>query len=206
MADRSRARIVAGVFLAFLLLLGAAWWFGRGYFGARVEVTEVSAEAARSAEAKLERLRGRGQTARLSSAEITSLLRFRAPAAALQSIRDPAVRMSGDTLRLSGRIPTDRIPAQSDLDRVRAFLPDTAPLEIRGRLTPMARGRVALDVREVHFAGVPIPDGYYPAMLERLGRRPEPGLPPTAVALPLPDGVGAARVEDGHLILSPPAH
>jgi hypothetical protein len=208
MAERSRAGILGGVLIVVVLLAGAAWWF-RGdlvrLLGAP-EATEVSPEAAAAAAAKLDRLRSHGETAELSSVELTSFIRYRAPAAALETLREPSVRMSGDTIRLSGRIPTDRLPPHPDLDRVRAFLPDTAPLVIQGRVEPLGAGRVALDIQGVQFAGVPIPPSYYPAMLERLGRRPEPGLPPAAVAVALPPGVGAARVEEGHLVLSPPAH
>jgi hypothetical protein len=208
MAERSRAGILGGVLIVLVLLAGAAWWFRGDLLRllATPEATEVSPEAAAAAEAKLERLRSEGEPARLSSVELTSLIRYRAPAAALETLHEPSVRMSGDTIRLSGRIPTDRLPSHPDLDKVRPFLPDTAPLVIQGQVEPLGAGRAALDIRSVQFAGVPIPPSYYPAMLERLGRKPEPGLPPAAVAVTLPPGVGAARVEEGHLVLSPPAH
>jgi hypothetical protein len=207
MAERSRRGWVGGL-IVVLLLLGAAWWFRDDLLalGGRGEATAVSPEAAAAAEAKLQQLRTSGETARLSSVELTSLIRYRAPASALETLHDPSVRMSGDTIQLNGRIPTDRLPAHPDLDRIRSFLPDTAPLEIRGELEPLGSGRAALEIYSVEFAGVPIPPKYFPTMLERLGRQPEAGLGPSAVALSLPPGVGAARVEAGQLVLSPPAH
>lgn len=196
---------ISGIILVLLLFLGgAAWWFRDSLpFMASSESVEVSMEAADIAEGKLERMREDGEPARLSSVEVSSLLRYRAPSWTLDSVRDPEIQMMGDTLRVSATIPTDQLPSHPDLDRVRGLLPDSARLEIAGSVRSLGEGRAALDVRQVEFAGIPIPERYYPPMLERLGRREEAGLRPTEMAIPLPAGVAAASVKDGYLILVP---
>lgn len=193
-----------GVLLLLVLVGGAAWWFRDLLpFGGTGESVEISQEAAQSAEDKLVRMQEHDETARLSSAELTSLLRFRSPSWASNSVGDPEVRMRGDTLHLSGTIPTDRIPQHPDLDRVRGLLPDSAKVEVEGHMRTLDGGRAALELRQVSFAGIPIPERYYPTMLERLGRHDEVGLSPSEMALPLPPGVSDARIEGGYLILIP---
>ena len=193
-------------FLLVLLLLagGAAWWFRDSLpFLDRDERIEVSPEAAAVAREKLERLRSGGETVRLSGVELSSMMRYGSPEWTPVGLRDPEVRMSGDTMVVGAIIPTDRIPSHPDLDRVRSLLPDSARLEVTGNVRPLGAGRAALAVHQVEFAGIPIPERYYPPMLERLGRSDEPELAPTEMALPLPPGVSQVRVEDGYLLLIP---
>ena len=111
--------------------------------------------------------------------------------------------MRGDTLRLAATIPTSGIPSHPDVDRIRDLLPDSARLEVEGRLRTLSNGRAALDVREVELAGIPIPERYYPPMLERFGRSGAPGLLPTELDVPMPPGVSQVRVENGFLVLIP---
>lgn len=196
-----------GVVLALVLLAGAAWLLRDDVarlLGGGEPVAAISPETAALAAAKLERLSERGETARLSGDELTSLIRFRMRDRVPQSLREPMVTLRGDTLRLSGTLPTDQLPPVRELERVRAFLPDTAQVEVAGRLEPLNGGRAAFDIARVSVSGVPIPAHFYPTALERLGRRPEPDLAPTAVPIRLPAGVGEARVEGGELVLSPP--
>jgi hypothetical protein len=164
---------------------------------------EVSPAAAASAEVKLSRLASEGEPARLSEVELTSLFRFRPEVWSLAGVRDPEVRLSGSTLRLSGVLPTDRLPALPELEAIRMFIPDTARVEVGGTVEPIAGGRTVLDISSIEIAGMPIPARFYPAILDRLGRDPGDGLPPTAYPLPLPQGIGAARIENGELILTP---
>ena len=197
--------IVLPLLLVLVLLAGVAWWLRDSWLpgGAGAPITEVSEAAAVQAEEKLRALREEGEPARLSDVELTSLLRYRLGARIPGDLTEPTVRMAGDTLHLSGRVPSDRLPRIAELDRVRMFLPDTAAIEVAGGVQSAAAGRVWLDVRDVRFAGIPIPSRFYPDALERLGRRDEPGLPPTAYPLALPDEIASARVEGGYLILEP---
>lgn len=197
-------RILGAILLVLLLAGGAAWWFRDSLpFLDRAESVEVSPEAADRAADKLARLRSEHEEIRLNSVELSSLLRYRGTKWIPAVVRNPDLRMSGDTVVVAATIPTDRIPSHPDLDRVRDLLPDSARIQVEGAVRMLDGGRAALTVQEVEFAGIPIPERYYPPMLERLGRTDEPGLAPEEMALPLPAGVSEVRVEDGYLILVP---
>lgn len=203
---RRRRRFALAALVLVLALLVAGWWFRDEIVGALMgtpEPVEVSPEAAESAEAKLRQLREGGEEARLSEVELSSLLRYRSPDWAAGTIRDPSVRMSGEDVTVTGIVPTDRLPSHPDLDAVRGFLPDSAGIEVTGRVVPMHDGRAAFEIRSVEFAGLPIPERYYSDVLARVGRRDEPGLAPNAVAVRLPPAVSGVRVEGGYLILTP---
>jgi hypothetical protein len=192
--------VIAVIVLVGLLVLG--YVFRDRLLGGGREPTEASPEVAAAAQAKLEQLRAGGDSVRLSSVEITSLLRYRAPAAALEMVHDPTVEISNDTIRLTGRVPTDRLPSNADLEKIRLLLPDTAKLVVRGTLQNRGSGEEALRLQSVEFAGVPIPPRYYPIILERLGRQDEPGLDPSAVGFPLPPHVAGAHLSGGYLVLT----
>lgn len=188
-------------------LLGAGWWFRDDILrlvGREEEPVEVSPEAAAIAQEKIDRLRSGGETARLSSIEVSSLIRYRGPAWLTSRVHEPRVEFAGDSVRVSGTIATSELPSHPELDRVRVLLPDSSQVAISGALTELPSGRVAVAIDEVTFAGIPIPERYYPDVLERFGRQDEPGLGEAAIAVSLPQGVGGARVEGGYLILTPP--
>lgn len=202
----TRRRSAIALVLVFLILavLAAAWLF-RDQIAFRLagsDPVEVSPEAAEAAQAKLIRLIEDGEEARLSETEVTSLLRYGAPGWAGGSVEEPSIRMSGETLTLTGTVATESLPSHPELDAVRPFLPERAPIEVEGRVVTLASGKAAFEVESVEFASLPIPERYYPEMLERIGRRDEAGLAPTAVAMNLPSGVGQIRVEGGYLILT----
>lgn len=204
MNDRGFAR-AAGVVLVLLLVLGAVglWWF-RGSLGARDEASaEISEASAAIAEAKLLQLRDRQEPISLSEVELSSLMRYRAPLWAINLVDEPYVELSGDTLHLVGTVATDNVPSHPELDRVRPILPDSSKVAVTGHLRALSDGRAALEIHQVDFANIPIPNRYYPVFLDRMGRTDEPGLSPTAVALSLPAGARTARVENGHLLLFP---
>lgn len=201
----------SGAIVALLIVAGLV---GLGYTfrdqllalrGGSESATEASPEVAAEAQEKLDQLRVGGDSIRLTGVEITSLLRYRSPAAMLQMIHDPAVQIVGDTLRLTGMVPTDRLPSDPNLDKIRILLPDTAKIMVRGTLQASGVGEAAFGVEGVEFAGVPIPPRYYSVMLERLGRRDRPGLDPGAVSFKLPPRVSTAHVADGFLVLTPAA-
>jgi hypothetical protein len=202
---RRRRGIAVGSVVLLLALLVAGWWFRDDIVGALLgqpEPVEVSPEAADAAEAKLRGLED-GQEARLSSIELSSLLRYRSQGWAAGTLREPGVRMSGEDVTITGIVPTDRLPSHPDLNAVRAFLPDSAAIEVHGRVVELGDGRAAFQIGSVEFAGLPIPERYFPEVLRGVGRRDEPGLAPNAVALRLPTAVSTVRVEDGFLILTP---
>ena len=203
--SRSRGGALGGV-VVLLALLGAGWFFREpllALIGRGSDPVEVSPEAAAVAEEKIARLRADGDTARLSSIEASSLLRYRGPAWLTGRVHEAGVEFDADTVRVSGTIATSELPSHPELDRVRVLLPDSSRVEISGVLAPLPSGRMGVDIERVTFAGIPIPARYYPDVLARFGREPEPGLDESAIAVPLPQGVGGARVENGSLVLTP---
>lgn len=207
MARRSGGGLAAGLLLVALLAAGG-WWLFRDdvarLLGGRGPVaTTVSPEAAAQAEEKLARLAAGGEPVRLDEVEFTSLLRYRLRDRLPGDLDSPAVSFAGDTVRLMARVPSDRLPDVPELGAARAFLPDTADVDIVGHLETLEPGRAAFEVKRLVFAGIPVPSRFYPQALASMGRRDEPGLAPAAYPFPLPDGVGTARVEDGELVLTP---
>lgn len=198
-------RLIFGVVALIVILAAAGAWWIRGRMAGVEEpfATEASPEVADAAEAKLRRFREDPDTLRLSAVEVTSLLRYRQNGLESVGLSDPSVLMSGDTVRLGGRVPTDRLPAHPEIDKVRPFLPDTAAVRLSGRVVELAGGRTALEVIEVTFAEIPIPERFYGGMLARFGRSQDGSLPANVVPLVLPDGVSGARVEGGVLVLHP---
>lgn len=197
-------KILRSLLLLLVLVGGLAWYYRDSLpFGSGSERVEVSLEAAEIAEGKLDRMIREGEPARLSSVEVSSLLRFRATGWTPDLLHDPRVLMAGDTIRVLATVPVDQLPSQPDLDRVRALLPDSVEVEVSGSIRSIGTDRAALNVRRVEFAGIPIPERYFGVMLERFGRRAEDGLAPTEMAVPLPPGVKAIGVEDGYLVLTP---
>ena len=191
--------------LAALLLGGLGWLFRDDLVrlrGRDVPVVEVSPAAAARAEAKLERLRNLGDTIQLSGVELTSLVRYRLGGWVPGAISDPSVVITADTLWLSGHIPADRMPQIAELERVRSLLPDTAEVELRGRLRSGEVGRAVFRVDELSVAGFPVPQRFYPRLLEHLGWSYDRGSTPE-LPLVLPEGVAGIRAGNGVLTLYP---
>jgi hypothetical protein len=209
----ARRGVIGKLILLVLLavLAGGAWMF-RGFIPGPWQrdrvVTEVSEAAAVSAERKLERLREEGDTVRLSGAEFTSYIRFRmAERFSTGDLELPNVAFEGETVKVNGRLPRDRIP-ERDLRRLGPgadFIPDTADVGVDGRMRMLAPGRAALKVEAASFQKFPIPREQYLPILDRVGGMDEPGLERDEVAFQLPPGVGEARVENGMLVLAPGA-
>jgi hypothetical protein len=205
--SRSRGCSTAFALLVIVLAAGAAgWWFRgdlAGLLGRERPAVVVSPEAATLAQQKLDGLRAGGEPVRISSIEASSLLRYGGPAWVSDRVHDPLVEFAGDTVRVSGAIATSDLPSQPDLDKVKGLLPDTSKIVVTGKIQTLPSGRTALEIGGVTFAGIPIPERYYPQVLERFGRQDEPGLSPTALAVPLPPGVKSAHIEGGSLVLTP---
>ena len=69
----------------------------------------------------------------------------------------------------------------------------------------LAPGRAALKVEAAVVQNSPSPASSTCRVLDRVGGMDEPGLERDEVAFQLPPGVGAARVENGMLVLAPGA-
>jgi hypothetical protein len=195
--------------LVFLALLAGGLWFFRGLIPGpwnRPPVPmEVSEQAAVSAEEKLKRLRQEGDTVHLSGIEFTSYVRYRmAGRFATGDLELPTVNFEGDQVKVAGRFPKDRIPADQlrQLGRGAEFVPDTADVVVNGTLRTLAPGRGALKVGSASFARLPLSRDRLTSLLGRVRGFSEPGLGEDEVAFQLPPGVGSARVENGSLVLA----
>ena len=192
-------------FIGLLGVLALAVWVFRdrlpGLAQPRPPVQGVSPENAEVAQAKLRRLRERGDTVHMSDAEFTSLIRYHLPGLAGPLV-DPSVDFVDNTFFLNGRFPKDRFPSGGELDRLREFVPDTSDVVLQGELRPLATGQVALRVASGSFARVPLSHSRITTALAGFGRRDVPGLRDDEYLFTLPEGVADARVEDGVLVLS----
>jgi hypothetical protein len=194
--------VLAGLGLgvwAYRERLRTAWHDIRGI---RESGLVATPELAAAADAKLEALRA-GATVRvaLSAIELQSLLEFRYPGVLPAALGEPRLEFTGDRIRLRARVPIDKLPNVEGLGEVAAFLPDTTELTVTGRLLPLVEGRVAFAVDDVSAQRFPLPRRLVPGVLDRLGRRDEPGLPDDAMAVPLPPGIANAYVRRDSLVL-----
>lgn len=197
------------VLTVLVVLLGAAWLFRdrlrlawNDIRGLGESALVATPELADRAQEKIEALRD-GSTARvaLSAVELESLVLYRYQGALPGFLGTPRIELQDDRLRLRARLPVDKLPNVEALGEAAAFLPDTTDLTVSGRLLPLDTVRIALAVDDVTAQRIPLPARLVPGALERIGRRDEAGLPPNAIALPLPPGVAAAYIRSDSLVL-----
>lgn len=191
------------------VLVGLAWverdrlrehWDALGLGGEEAEV--ASPALAERAEARLLELKDGTRTSiALGQAELQSLLRYRHAGLLPAYVDSPTVELDQGRLRLRARMPVDRLPSVGELGEVASFLPDTTEVVLTGTLLPLEDGRVALAVDEISAARIPLPARLIPAILRRLGRADEPGLPADALSLPLPPGAVSAYIRADSLFL-----
>jgi hypothetical protein len=194
------------------VLLLAAWRWGPDLWD-RVrgeppngDAEVASPELAEAAWARYEALARRGEgEIRLSGVELESILRFQLIERLPPGVSDPSIRIREGEVVLGLRVAAERIPAIPELESVRGILPDTVPVQLRGRLLTLAGGEVVLLVHRIDASAVPIPRRFFPRILEGLARGERTALPPEALPIPLPDEVGRVRVEGDFLVLSPPS-
>ncbi len=192
--------LVLAVAYIFRGSLKQKWQNVRGGDDAAVEV--VSEELATSAFTKIEDLReSKTERAAFSTNELQSLVQYKYMGALPAFASQPKVAMAGDRMTLKVRVPVDRIPNIKGLGDVASFLPDTADVQLTGTLIPLPNERVALGVDAVQAAGIPLPERMIKEVLQKVGRRDEPGLPADAIAVTLPTGVRAAYIRNDSLIL-----
>jgi hypothetical protein len=193
-------------FLGFAaLLIGVGLLIWRGAFSGAdpdaSDIAEVSPAAALAAETKIASLRSGEGEARLDSGELTSLLRFRPETWYLGPVLNPEVHIVLETLTVSGSVATADLPPDAELDSFRYLLPETTHVAVAGTVSTEQSGSTTLRVSSIEVAGMPVPERFYPLILDRMGRGEN--LPSNAIVLPLPDVVSDARVEGGELVLLP---
>lgn len=199
------------VLLAIVVVLAAMGWLFRDRIaqawrearGLREEPLVPSEALAAGAGARIDSLAaGRLERAAFSEVELQSLLQYRYAGIMPGFVDSARVELDGDRMRVSGRVPLDRLPSGGGLDEIAAVLPDTTEITLTGTLLPLEQSRVALAVNQVTAARIPLPRRIVPAALERLGRTSEQGLPPDAIALRLPSGVSSAYIRNDSLVLN----
>lgn len=204
-----------GRVLAFLLLLTLvvlAWRWGPEAWnrisdstvGSEVTVVEPSPGMA---EAVVERLTDflEGEPERemtFTGEEMESLLRYELGDYLPEGVSDPTVRFRDGEVTLGVRLAAERIPTNPELDQIRGFLPDTVPVQIRGRVLALEGPEAALLVHRIDAAGIPIPRRFFAHILQGMSSVERPDLPPEAVALPLPAGIRSVRLAGDRLVVT----
>ncbi len=202
------------VLLVLLVGVGALAWTQRDRIKQRFNQDDADPEAlelapseelAEIAGAKLENLKnGKAESAAFHASELQSLLEFRFVQLLPAFVDNPEVKMHDGQLKVLARVPVDHLPSISEIGDAISFLPDTAEVELTGKLLPLGDGRVALSIQQVKAARIPLPDRLVPRALQRLGRHDEAGLPKNALALPLPPGAATAYLDSDSLVLLAP--
>lgn len=144
--------------------------------------------------------KGRGEML-VSDLEATSVLRHGPPELLPPGITDPRVEFQEGGMKVSGKVVRAAFPELPELGGVLGMLPDTLPMEMDAVLIPFEGDETALVVRRISALGLPLPRRVVPQVLDALGRRTRPGLPPEAVLVPLPEAVLRAYVLDDSLHL-----
>lgn len=173
--------------------------------GERPAATAPPVDAERSAQAKYAALAGTQPPPRvaLSEDELQALLHTRFAAVLPRWVDSARIQLDGEKVRLSGRVPVDRIPQMRSMGEVAGLLPDTTEVAVKGQVIPLGRGRVALAVDQVTAAHVPLPRRLVPQIMAGLkqGRPAEASVPADALLLPLPRNIASAYVRNDSLIL-----
>jgi hypothetical protein len=198
------AVVVGGVVLAwqYRAPLRAAWVAFRD---TELPARKQATAGPRGAEEKLASLQaGRVEVIALPEGEVQRLVESRAAELLPGYIVAPRIELRGGRLKVRFQVPTVRFPRVDELGEVLGFLPDTTEVVASGQLIPLRQLRVGVAIDELTAARIPLPRGMIPAILRRLGRQDEPGLPPDAFGLELPAGAANAYIRGDSLILTGP--
>ncbi len=202
-------RVVSLIVLAVLVFL--VWYFRSTImaswqrFRGVQPVAESPVDAERSAQAKYAALASPRPPARvaLSEDELQALVRTRFSGMLPRWVDSARIRLEGDKVRLSGRVPVDHLPDVKSLGEVAGLLPDTTEVAVKGQVIPLGQGRVALAVDQVTAAHVPLPHRLIPQVLSGLkaGKPAQASAPADALVLPLPRTISSAYVRGDSLVL-----
>jgi len=164
----------------------------------------ASPELADSAVARVQELRrGQGpEQLAFGGAELTSVLVYAVPGLIPPGVTDPRVTLADGRVHLRARVALEAFPELPDLGPVIGLLPDTLDVALEASLMPFSPERAALLVHQIEASRVPLPRRLVPQILTAMGRTEEPGLPPEALLIPLPGGLGSAYILSDSLILS----
>lgn len=213
------ARSCFGRLITLALLLGAAyagWRWGPLVFpriqewmvgSGEVRPTDAAAPSPALADSVWQRIQGlqtagEGSRLALGGREITSVLRYSLQGLVPEGVHDPEVSLQGGRMLLKARVALAAFPALPDLGSVLDLLPDTVDVELQASLLPFGEDAAALVVHSIDASRIPLPRRVIPDILRAMGRRDHPGLPPEALLVPLPAGLGSAYILTDSLVLS----
>jgi hypothetical protein len=203
--------------LVLLLVVAAygGWRFGPEIFpriqrwlGLEGEesVTEIEASPriADSVVALVQEFRRGDGPSRLTfgNSELTSVLQFGGTGLMPEGVVKPQVLLAGGRIHLRARVALSSFPELPDLGPVLGILPDTVPVTLEASVMPYGNGKAALLVHRIEASRIPLPRRIIPEVLTAIGRVQEPGLPPEALLIPLPAGLGTAYILSDSLVLS----
>ncbi len=210
-------KMVSRIFFLFMLILAAyaGWrwgpevfpriegWIHRSATGT-VPAADPTPELANAVVSQVQALRrGEGLSRiALGDREITSVLRYSAPGIVPAGVDSPEVQLAGDKVRVRARVALASFPDLPDLGPVLGVLPDTVDVVLEGSLMPFGEGKAALLINHLETSRIPMPGRLIPQILMAMGRVQENGLPPEALLISLPSGVGTAYILGDSLILS----
>lgn len=198
--------------LAVLLLLGGgvAWLWGPNLLDRLEDWREApdsaapSAETGRSVVERFERFLEGGSSSEVafSAVELESVIRFQFADRLPEGVTDPTVRLRGGEATLGLRVAREWIPQLPELEGMHDFLPDTVPVQLRGRVIGIDSGDAGFVVNRVEAASIPIPDRFIPRIAAALAPGASDDLPPEIIRIVLPEGIHTVRIDEDRLILS----
>jgi len=178
-------------------------WLGLSTQDAEEELV-ASPELADSVMGRVQGLRrgdGPGHLA-LRDDELTSILQFSASGLIPDGVTNPRVTLKDGRVHFRARVVLSSFPDLPDLGPVIGLLPDTLDVALEAAMMPFGDGKAALLIHSLEAARIPLPRRLVPEILSAMGRRDRPGLPPEALLVSLPQGLGSAYILTDSLILS----
>lgn len=210
---RTFKRLVTRVVLTVVVVLAAyaGWKWGYavlpgveerpgGHTGATA--LPVTPETASRATARIRAFRGSEEPElRLESSEVSSLLRYSAPALLPAGVVEPRVSFVEERVEFQASVLPGDIPGLPNLGGLLGLLPDTVDILVTGSLLPSSEEGTLLHIEGIELQGLQLPASYVPEILAALGRGSPPGVPESVVLVPALGGLKGADIEDGGLVL-----
>lgn len=138
----------------------------------------------------------------LGGNELTSVLRYSVPGVMPDGVSGPEVRLNDGRVHVRARVALESFPDLPDLGPIIGMLPDTLDVGFEASLMPFGERKGALLFHSLDASRIPLPSRLIPEILKAMGRSDEPGLPPEALLVSLPSGLGSAYILTDSLILS----
>jgi hypothetical protein len=170
----------------------------------QADETEASPEVADSVLARVQAFR-RGEIGNrlaLNGQELTSVMRYSVPGLIPEGVSEPGVRLDEGRIHVRAEVVLGAFPELPDLGPILGILPDTLTVEMEASLMPFEPGQAALLVEKVEAGRIPLPRRLIPEILKAMGRVDRPGLPPEAITVPLPPGLGSVYILADSLVIS----